>query len=58
MEICEGHNCDMIEAVDRVPANLPSAGDVEISVAVASGQFSGHGFVWVAHRLIAPSHPD
>jgi hypothetical protein len=48
----------MIEAVDRVPANLPSAGDVEISVAVASGQFSGHGFVWVAHRLIAPSHPD
>lgn len=53
MEIREGHNCVTIEPVDRVPANLPSAGDVELSVAVASEQFSGRGFAWVAAPAMA-----
>src|SRR5262245_53440219 len=53
MEIREGHNCVTIEPVDRVPADLPSAGDVELSVDVASEQFSGHGFAWVAARALA-----
>jgi hypothetical protein len=53
MEIREGHNCVTIEAVDRVPADLPSAGDVEICVDVASEQFSGHGFAWVAGPAFA-----
>jgi hypothetical protein len=48
MEIREGHNCVTIEPVDRVPVDLPSVGDVELSVEVASEQFSGHGFAWVA----------
>ena len=48
MEIREGQNCVTIEPVDRVPADLPSAGDVEFLVEVASEQFSGHGFAWVA----------
>jgi hypothetical protein len=53
MEIREGTNCVTIEPVDRVPAHLPSAGDVELSVEVASEQFSGHGFAWVAAPALA-----
>lgn len=53
MEIREGHNCITIEPVDRVPADLPSAGDVELSVEVASEQFCGHGFAWVAAPALA-----
>jgi hypothetical protein len=53
MEIREGNNCVTIEPVDRVPAILPSAGDVELSVEVASEQFSGHGFAWVAGPALA-----
>ncbi len=53
MEIREGHNCVTIELVDRAPADLPSAGDVELSVEVASEQFSGHGFAWVAAPALA-----
>jgi hypothetical protein len=53
MEIREGHNCVTIEPVDRVPADLPSAGDVELSVEVASEQFSGHGFAWVGTLALA-----
>ncbi|HYT93251.1 MAG TPA: hypothetical protein VEL76_31320, partial [Gemmataceae bacterium] len=48
MEIREGENCVTIEPVDRVPVDLPSAGDVELSLEVSSQQFSGHGFAWVA----------
>jgi hypothetical protein len=29
-------------------ADLPSAGDAELSVQVFTEQFSGHGFAWVA----------
>jgi hypothetical protein len=53
MEIREGHNCITIEAVDRVPVDLPSAGDVELSVVVSSQQFGGHGFAWVAAPALA-----
>ncbi len=53
MEIRQGHNCVTIEPVDRVPADLPSAGDVELSVEVASEQFSGHGFAWVAASALS-----
>ena len=53
MEIREGQNCVTIEPVDRVPADLPSAGDVELSVEVASEQFSGHGFAWIAAPAMA-----
>jgi hypothetical protein len=53
MEIREGHNCVNIEAVDRARADLPSPGDVELSVEVASEQFSGHGFAWVAAPALA-----
>jgi hypothetical protein len=53
MEIREGNNCVTIEPVDRVPADLPSAGDVELSVEVASEQFSGPGFAWVAGPALA-----
>jgi hypothetical protein len=53
MEIREGQNCVTIESVDRVPTGLPSAGDVELSVEVASEQFTGHGFAWVAAPALA-----
>jgi len=53
MEIREGNNCVTIEPVHRVAADLPSAGDVELSVEVASEQFSGHGFAWVAGPALA-----
>jgi hypothetical protein len=53
MEIREGHNCVTIEPVDRVPAGLPSAGDVELSVEVAAEQFSGQGFAWVGAPALA-----
>src|SRR6516165_6093241 len=53
MEIREGHNCITIESVDRVPIDLPSAGDVELSVKVASQHFCGHGFAWVAAPTLA-----
>ena len=53
MEIREGHNCVTIEPVDRLPADLQSAGDVELSVEVASEQFSGHGFTWIAAPALA-----
>ncbi len=53
MEIREGHNCVTIEPVDRVPAGLPSAGDVKLSVEVVSDQFSGHGFAWIAAPALA-----
>ncbi len=53
MEIREGHNCVTIEPVDRVPAGLPSACDVKLCVEVASEQFSGHGFAWVAAPALA-----
>jgi hypothetical protein len=53
MEIRERHNCVTIEPLDRVPANLPSAGDVELSVEVASEQFGGHGFAWVSAPALA-----
>src|SRR5262245_40420460 len=53
MEIREGHNCVAIEPVDRVPPDLPSAGDVELSVEVASEQFNGHGFAWIAAPALA-----
>jgi len=48
MEIREGNNCVTIHCVDRVPANLSSGGDVELSVEVFSEKFSGQGFAWVA----------
>ncbi len=53
MEIREGHNCVIIEAMDRVPADLPSAGDVRLSVEVASEQFGGRGSTWVAAPALA-----
>jgi hypothetical protein len=53
MEIREGQNCVTIEPVDRVPVDLPSASDVELSVEVCSEQFSGHGFAWVAAPALA-----
>jgi hypothetical protein len=53
MEIREGHNCVIIEPVDRVPADVPSAGDVELSLEVASEQLIGHGFAWVAAPALA-----
>lgn len=53
MEIREGSNCLTIEAVDRVPKGLPSDGDVELSVAVASEEFKGHGFAWVGAATMA-----
>src|SRR5262249_53666446 len=53
MEIRERHNCVIIEPVDRVPADLPSAGDVELSVEVASEHFSGQGFAWIASPALA-----
>jgi hypothetical protein len=53
MEIREGHNCITIEPVDCVPADLPAAGDVELSVEVASEQFSGRSFAWVAAPTLA-----
>jgi hypothetical protein len=53
MEIREGHNCVTIEPVDRVPADLPSAGDVKLCVEIASEQFSGHGFAWLAAPALA-----
>ena len=48
MEIREGQNSVTIEPVDRVPVDLPTAGDVRLWVGVASEQFSGQGFAWVA----------
>jgi hypothetical protein len=53
MEIREGQNCVTIEPVDRVPADLSSPGDVQLSVEVASEQFSGHGFAWMAASALA-----
>jgi hypothetical protein len=53
MEIREGDNCVTIEPVDRVPADLPSTGDVELSVEVSSQQFRGQGFAWIAAPALA-----
>ena len=53
MEIREGNNCVEIEAVHRVPSRLPAAGDVELSLAVSSDQFSGQSFAWVAAPAFA-----
>lgn len=53
MQICEGNNCITIEPVDRVAAHLPCAGDVEISVAVVSEQFSGQSTAWIAAPAMA-----
>jgi hypothetical protein len=53
MEIRDGNNRVIIESVDRVPGDLPFAGDVELSVEVASEQFSGHGFAWVGGPALA-----
>jgi hypothetical protein len=48
MVIREGEDSMELTAVDWGPAESPSAGDVELSVAVASAGFTGHGFTWVA----------
>jgi hypothetical protein len=53
MIIREGDDWVEIEAVDRVPDNLPSAGDVELSVAVSSAGFAGQGSAWVAAPALA-----
>lgn len=39
MEIRGEHSCITIEPVDRVPADLPCAGDLELSVEISSQQF-------------------
>jgi hypothetical protein len=53
MEIREGDNYVTIDPVDRVPDVLASAGDVELSIEVASYRFSGQGFAWVAAPALA-----
>ena len=53
MKLHDGANRLEIEAVDRVPHGLPTAGDTEFSVAVSSHGFTGHGFAWVSAQRLA-----
>jgi hypothetical protein len=53
MTIRDGNNWIEIEIVDRVPSDLPTPGDVELSVAVSSSNFSGQGFTWVESQTFA-----
>lgn len=47
MVIREDANWIEIEVVDCVSAKLPTPGDVEVSLAVSSGNFAGQGFAWI-----------
>jgi hypothetical protein len=53
MVIQDGDNRVEIDLVDRAPTQLPTPGDVEISIAVRSEKFAGQAFAWIDSRTFS-----
>jgi hypothetical protein len=53
MQIRDNQDFIEIDVVDRVPGNLPTPGDVELSVEVSSGKFRGQAFAWIEARKLS-----